>query len=151
MVQCRSGFSGVDTINITSYSDVSKIYEPLLMHEDTTIIVRNDIHLLLQPKVTSKQISPKLENSFIENAKKRYFIEQLKIYTKGSTYVSFNDLILINLIESYDKQDIVIMNDIPNGGNRELHIKQSWPILINIYYKSKISMATIISFFLFLN
>ena len=67
------------------------------MHEDTTIIVRNDIHLLLQPKVTSKQISPKLENSFIENAKKRYFIEQLKIYTKGSTYVSFNDIILINL------------------------------------------------------
>ena len=67
MVQCRNGFSGVDTMNITSYSDFSKTSEILLMHEDTTIIGKNDIRILLQQKVTSKQISPKLENSFIES------------------------------------------------------------------------------------
>ena len=67
MVQCRNGFSGVDTMNITSYGYFSKTYELVLMHEDTKIIGRNDIHILLQQKVTSKQISPKLENSFIES------------------------------------------------------------------------------------
>ena len=69
MVQCRNGFSGVDNMNITSYSDFSKTSELLLMHEDTTIIGRNYIYILLQQKVTSKQISPKLVNSFIENEK----------------------------------------------------------------------------------
>ena len=76
MVQCHSGFYGVDTMNITSRSDFSKTSDILTMHEDTTIIGRNDIHILLQQKVTSKQISPKLANSFIENEKKRYSIEQ---------------------------------------------------------------------------
>ena len=69
MVQCHSGFYGVDTMNITSRSDFSKTSDILTMHEDTTIIGRNDIHILLQQKVTSKQISPKLKNSFIENTK----------------------------------------------------------------------------------
>ena len=69
MVQFRIVFSGVDTINIISNSVFSKNSELLLMHEDTTIIGRNDIHILLQQKVTSKQISPKLVNSFIENEK----------------------------------------------------------------------------------
>ena len=40
------------------------------MHEDTTIIGKNDIRILLQQKVTSKKISPKLENSFINNEKR---------------------------------------------------------------------------------
>ena len=70
MVQCCSVFSGVDTINITSQSDFSKASGIILMHEDTTIIGRNDIRILLHQKVTSKQISPKLENSFINNEKR---------------------------------------------------------------------------------
>ena len=36
------------------------------------------------------------------------------------------------LFESSDKQDILVMNDSSNGGNIELHIKPSWPILINL-------------------
>ena len=66
MVQCHSGFSIVDTINITSPSYFSKPSELLPMHKDTTIIGCNDIHIILQQKFTSKQISSKLENSFIK-------------------------------------------------------------------------------------
>ena len=40
-------------------------------------------------------------------------------------------MILIHLFESSDKQDILLMNDNQNGGNRELHTKISRPILIN--------------------
>ena len=60
MVQCRSGYSGVDTMNVSTHSDFSKTSELLSQHEDASIIGRHDIRNLLQQKVLSKQISPEL-------------------------------------------------------------------------------------------
>ena len=55
MVQCRSGFSGIDIMNITSHSDFINNSELIYMHEVTTIIGQNDIHILLQQKVIFKK------------------------------------------------------------------------------------------------
>ena len=97
MVQCRSGFSGVDTMNVTTHSNFSKTSELLSTHEDASIIGRNDIRLLLNQKVANKQISPELAELFIKNAKQRFNIQELRKYTQGSTYVSFIDMITIHL------------------------------------------------------
>ena len=43
MVQSHSGFTGVDTMNITSRSDFSKTSCLLLQHKNASIIGRNDI------------------------------------------------------------------------------------------------------------
>ena len=102
MVQCRSGFSGVDTMNVTSHSDFSKTSELLSIHEDTTLIGRPDIHILLIQKVRNNQISSELANEFIKNSKKRYSVDHLRKHAQGSTYVSFNDMVTIHLHESLD-------------------------------------------------
>ena len=56
MVQCRSGFTGVDTMDISTHSDFSKTSELLSQHEDASIIGRHDIRMLLHQKVSTKQI-----------------------------------------------------------------------------------------------
>ena len=38
MVQCQSGYNGIDTMNVSTQSDFSKTSELLSIHEDTTII-----------------------------------------------------------------------------------------------------------------
>ena len=69
MVQCRSGFSGVDTMNISTHSDFSKTSELLSQHKDATIIGKNDMTLLLNQKVANKQNSSELAASFIQMQK----------------------------------------------------------------------------------
>ena len=114
MVQCRSGYSGVDTMNISTHSDFSTTSDLLSRHEDASIIGRNDIRLLLNQKVANKQISSELAHSFIRNAKKRFNIEELRQFAQGSTYVSFIDMITIHLFESSDKQEVKVLKDTPN-------------------------------------
>ena len=132
MVQCRSGFSGVDTMNISTHSYFSKISELLSQHENTSIIGRNDIRLLLNQKVTNKQISPKLAESLIAQAKQRYSHNYLRKHTQGATYVTFSDIICIHLHESSEEQKILVINDVLNHQNWETLVKRSWPILINV-------------------
>ena len=134
MVQCRSGFSGVDTMNISTHSDFSKTSELLSQHEDATIIGRKDMNLLLDQKVANKQISSELAASFIQNAKERYSLSYLRQFTQGATYVKFNDMIDIHSIDSSsEKQQIKIINDKPNGRNpTELDVKRSWQCRINL-------------------
>ena len=132
MVQCRSGYSGVDTMNISTHSDFSTTSDLLSRHEDASIIGRNDIRLLLNQKVANKQISSELAHSFIRNAKKRFHIEELRQFAQGSTYVSFIDMITIHLFESSDKQEVKVLKDTPNRQVEHISVKRSWPILINI-------------------
>ena len=72
MVQCRTSFSGCDTINVTTHSDFSMTSQLLSQHEDASIIGRPDMTMLLEQKIHSKQISPELADKFIQNAKKSY-------------------------------------------------------------------------------
>jgi len=72
MVQCRTSFSGCDTMNVSTHSDFSMTSELLSLHEDASIIGRPDITILLKQKVESKQISPLLADTFVRNAKSRY-------------------------------------------------------------------------------
>ena len=69
MVQCRTSFSGCDTMNVTTHSDFSITSDLLSIHEDASIIGRPDMTLLLKQKKTSQQISDELADSFIQNAK----------------------------------------------------------------------------------
>ena len=85
-------------MNISTHSDFSKTSELLSQHENASIIGRNDIRLLLNQKVANKQISPELAESFISQAKQRYSIDDLRKYTQGATYVTFNDMIYIQFI-----------------------------------------------------
>ena len=136
MVQCHSGFTGVDTMNITSHSNFSKTSYLLSQHENASIIGRNDIRCLLNQKVQHSQISTKLEQSFIESAKDEFSIDILKKIAKNSTYVRFDDMILINLFEtSESKQNITVINDVSTNRRRqkyELSVQRSWPFLINL-------------------
>ena len=127
MVQCRSGFSGVDTMNISTHSDFSKTSELLSQHhEDATIVRRNDMTLLSNQKVKNKQISSELADSFIQNAKRRYSLSHLQKCAQGATYVNFKDMIDIQLLESSsDEQQITIINDKPCRRVIELDARRS--------------------------
>ena len=100
MVQCRTSFAGCDTMNITTHSNFSMTSELLAMHEDASIVGRPDMTMLLKQKVDKKQISPLLADTFVQNAKNRYCKNDLIKYSQGSTYVSFNDMIKIQLYKS---------------------------------------------------
>ena len=64
VAQCRSGFSGIDAMNVTTHSDFSKMSELLSQHEDTSLVGRIDIQLLSQQKIKSRQISAELAKIF---------------------------------------------------------------------------------------
>ena len=65
MVQCWSSYHGIDTMNISKHSDFSKCSELLSQHEDATIIGRPDINILLHQKVSAKQITQELCESYV--------------------------------------------------------------------------------------
>ena len=48
MVQCRSGYNGKITMNITKIRDLSKTSILLSEHESATMVGRNDTQILLQ-------------------------------------------------------------------------------------------------------
>ena len=132
MVQCWSSYHGIDTMNISKHSDFSKCSELLSQHEDATIIGRPDINMLLHQKVSAKQITPELCESYIENAKRRYNLSQLRKYTQGSTYVSFRDMIDLYLYETSDKKDIRIIDDDPDTRSQEVFVRRTWQPIINM-------------------
>ena len=133
MVQCRSGFSVVDTMNISTHSNFSRTSELLSQHEDATIVGRTDMALLLNKKVKSKQISSELADSFIQNAKRRYSLSHLQKYAQGATYVNFKDMIDIQLLESNsNEQQITMINDEPGRGVVELDARRFWQYSINL-------------------
>ena len=132
MVQCRSGFTGVDTMDISTHSDFSKTSELLSQHEDATIIGRHDIRMLLHQKVSTKQISPELAESFLTNAKKRFTLSKIKEYCYGSTYVSFDDMIEIHLHESSDDQEIEVKIDDPDSRHYQFQMRRPWQRIINV-------------------
>ena len=54
----------------------------------------------------------------IQNAKRRFSISDLRKHAQGSTYVSFSDMIDIQLFESQDIQTIEMINDKPHTRTR---------------------------------
>ena len=89
--------------------------------------------MLLKQKVDKKQISPLLADTFVQNAKNRYCKNDLIKYSQGSTYVSFNDMIKIQLYESSAEKEIKIVKDNPER-ERIIHanVKRSWQPIINM-------------------
>ena len=133
MVQCRTSFSGCDTMNITTHSDFSISSQLLSQHEDASIIGRPDMTLLLEQKKHSKQISPELADQFIQNAKNRYTKNELYNHAQGATYVSFSDMIKIQLHESSNEQEIQITKDNPEANDiLTIPLKRSWQRIINL-------------------
>lgn len=133
MVQCRTSFSGCDTMNVTTHSDFSFTSELLSIHEDASIIGRPDMTMLLKQKKTSKQISTELADSFIQNAKKRFTKDHLYNCAQGATYVSFSDMIKIQLHESSNEQEIIVIKDDPQlEDNVRIPVKRTWQRIINI-------------------
>lgn len=151
MVQCRSGYSGTCTMNLTNHSDFSKSSFLLSEHEAASIIGRNDIRMLLNQKAANKEINCELADTFVNNAKKRFTINNLRQHTQGATYIRFKDMIRIHLFESSSSRQIKIIKDYPNQREKEVLVMQSWPIIINIYYKQKIKMDMELSSGLFHN
>ena len=132
MVQCHSSFSGVDTMNITTKSDFSKSSELLSQHEDASIIGREDIKHLLYNKVRNKEITQELADTFISNANARYSKHTLLERCQGSTYVGFQNIIKIQLFEASHDKEIAIIIDDENQQEKEVSVKRSWSIVINI-------------------
>ena len=54
MIQRRSEYNGIDTMNISTHSDFNKNSELFSQHKDASIIGRKDINLVLKQKVKSK-------------------------------------------------------------------------------------------------
>ena len=51
MSQCQSGSSGVDTGYVTQNGDFSRTSELLMQHESASIVMRDDMRILLDQKV----------------------------------------------------------------------------------------------------
>lgn len=128
MVQSRSGYTGVDSMNITTHSDFNFTSELLSQHESASIIGRKDISLLLSQKVRKGQLSTIFAEEMVETAKKRFTLDHLRKCAQGSTYVRFEDMIAIQLYESSENQQICIVD----SNQREMFMKRSWPITINV-------------------
>ena len=93
MVQVHTGYSGANSMQLTTHSDHSSASELLAQHEDATIVGRNDIKLLLAKKVKHKKMSSKTVHSFTQHAAHRFSGFDLRKHTQGATYVKFNDII----------------------------------------------------------
>ena len=132
MVQCRSGYNGTCTMNVTNQSDFSKTSILLAEHEAACIIGRNDTRVLINQKINKKRISTELAESYINYAKKKYNIADLRMHTQGSTYVKFDDIVRIHLFESSSTQQVCFIDDRPNRRIKEVTVRRSWPIAINI-------------------
>ena len=90
MVQCRSGYNGTSTMNVTTYSDFSKTSLLLPEHEAASIVGRRDIPMLLHQKVVNREITSEMADAFIKNAKEQFTIDDLHKNTQGSTYVTLS-------------------------------------------------------------
>ena len=89
--------------------------------------------ILLNQKVTKKQIISELAETFIQHAKRRFSTTYLDYYIQGSTYVNFTDMIDIQLFESSDKKEIsMIVDDTKSSRNTQKMVRRSWPIRINL-------------------
>ena len=99
--------------------------------------------LLIEQKTINKQISQDLAKSLIQNAKRRFSMSDFQNHAQGSTYVSFSDMIDIQLFESQDIQTIEMINDKPRTRTRNsrrnnrfdfeiIHAKRSWQRSINL-------------------
>ena len=83
--------------------------------------------------MASKQISIELANSFIMNAQNRYTIDYLCNYTQGLTYITFEDIINIQLFESNDNNEIEVVKDNPGTSIFiQVPVRRSWQRVINI-------------------
>ena len=69
MVQCRSGYAGTCTMNVTNQSDFSKTSFLLAEHEAACIIGWNDTRILINQKIDKKEISIELTETYINYAK----------------------------------------------------------------------------------
>ena len=78
MFQVHSGYDGVSTMDVTAHSDFSKASKLLSQPEDTSIIGRNDINLLLSRNVMNREISSEHAHNFVRNARHRFTKEELR-------------------------------------------------------------------------
>ena len=129
MVQVHTGYSGVNSMQLTSHSDHSSASELLAQHEAATIVGRNDINLLLAKKVEHKKMSSETAHSFTQHAAHRFSDSDLRKHAQGATYVKFNDMIAIHLFETSFNQNIAVVDDRLTRDTRQLKqsfVKRSW-------------------------
>ena len=91
-------------------------------------------HKYCYKKIEEKKITVELAEMYINNATERYKKSDLQEHSQGSTYVRFEDMIRIHLFESSSSQQICIVDDRPNCRNKEVQVRRSWPITINILH-----------------
>ena len=137
MVQCRSGYNGTSTMNVTNHSDFSKTLLLLSEHEAACIVGRKDIPMLLRRKVANREITSEMADAFVNDAKECFTIEDLRKNTQGATYVKFEDMIRIQLFKSSSRQQICVVDDRPRQRQqqrqqKDVWVNRSWPILINL-------------------
>ena len=123
MVQFRSDYNGVDTMNVTTDSDFRKSLEIILSHEDATIVGRDYISILLNRKVANSEISPESEDYFLQNTDNTYKIKSLRQCNQGATFLIFEDMIRIQIFESSDTKEIDVINGQPNHRRKELWVR----------------------------
>ena len=67
------------------------------------------------------------------NAQNCYTIDYLRNYTQGSTYITFEDMINIQLFESNDNNEIEVVKDNPGTSIFvQVPVRRSWQRVINI-------------------
>ena len=80
-------FNGIDTCNLTQYTDFKLLSVLLEEYESRSICGRPDINALLDQFVHEKQISPELAESYRETAKLKTTGLHIDSLAYGSTYV----------------------------------------------------------------
>lgn len=134
MTESRVGYAGADTMNVSTTGDFSGSSHLLSSHQESYVIGRPDINILLDQKVANREITPGLAEAFRRNAQSRYTINGLRDHTQGATYVSFEDMVETHLHETAQSQHVRAINDRPSARNRNqtLHVSRSWSTRINM-------------------
>ena len=69
MVQVRSGYNGVSTLELSTHINFNSGYGLQMQHEDDDIIRHDDINHLISKKVDNKETSLELAHAFVQNTK----------------------------------------------------------------------------------
>lgn len=133
MVTLQGGFSGVDSMTVSSQGNWYKTSYLLSEHESNSFHGRNDIKQLLSRMKETGLINERLAASIEEEAM-RITENSLDRYCQGSTYVTYLDMIGIHLDQTQDDHDAGLIEVIKcvNNADKQEEARRSWSRTINI-------------------
>ena len=104
MVELKGGFSGVDSMSVSTQGNWYKPSYLLSEHQSNSLNGRRDIKQLLSTMKETVLVNERLAASMEEEASK-FPENSLDKYCQGATYVLYTDMATIHLTQTNDDHD----------------------------------------------